>query len=99
MTNKPNLLVICARNKKRSRTAEYIFKNDVRFNIRSAGLSTKSEKKISEQDIVWASLILVMEYEHKERIVEIYRHIQPPRIEVLNIEDDLNLWTMNLSNV
>ncbi len=39
MTERPNILVVCGRNKKRSRTAEHIFKNDNRFNIRSAGLS------------------------------------------------------------
>ena len=50
MTERPNILVVCGRNKKRSRTAEYIFKNDNRFNIRSVGLSSKSDRKISEND-------------------------------------------------
>jgi len=52
MTERPNILVVCGRNKKRSRTAEYIFKNDNRFNIRSAGLSPKSDRKISENDFL-----------------------------------------------
>ena len=42
MTERPNILVVCGRNKKRSRTAEYIFKNDDRFNIRSAPFSAES---------------------------------------------------------
>jgi predicted protein tyrosine phosphatase len=57
MTGRPNILVVCGRNKKRSRTAEYIFKNDNRFNVRSAGLSTKSDRKISENDLNWADLV------------------------------------------
>ena len=61
MIKKPNILIICTRNKKRSRTAEYIFKNDSRFNIRSAGLSPKSERKITEKDVNWADFIFVME--------------------------------------
>ena len=61
MTDRPNLLVVCGRNKKRSRTAEHIFKNDERFNIRSVGLSPKSERKITEQDLNWADLVFVME--------------------------------------
>ena len=60
MSNRPNILVLCGRNKKRSRTAEHIFKNDNRFNIRSAGLSPKSDRKISENDLIWAALIFVM---------------------------------------
>ncbi len=57
MPQRPNLLVVCGRNKKRSRTAEHIFKNDNRFNIRSAGLSPKSDRKLSENDLNWADLV------------------------------------------
>ena len=88
MIERPNILVVCGRNKKRSRTAEYIFKNDSRFNIRSAGLSAKSNKKISENDINWADLIFVMEIGHRARISGLYRHLNLPRIEILHIEDE-----------
>jgi len=88
MVERPNILVVCARNKKRSRTAEYIFKNDNRFNIRSAGLSPQSNRKISENDIYWADLIFVMETDHRSKIKDLYRHIQLPRLEILNIPDD-----------
>jgi predicted protein tyrosine phosphatase len=88
MTDKPNVLVVCGRNKKRSRTAEYIFKNDMRFNIRSVGLSAKSEREISEQDIKWADIILVMQTGYKARISAAYRHLNLPSIEILDIDDD-----------
>ena len=88
MTDRPNILVVCGKNKKRSRTAEYLFKNDDRFSIRSAGLSPKSERKISENDIIWADLVFVMETEHRSKIWELYRHIELPDIEVLNIPDE-----------
>jgi predicted protein tyrosine phosphatase len=88
MTERPNILVICGKNKRRSRTAEYMFKNDQRFNIRSAGLSPKSDRKISENDLNWADLVLVMETDHRSKIKELYRHLQLPKIEVLNIPDE-----------
>mgnify|MGYP000881430900 CR=1 FL=1 len=88
MTVRPNILVICGRNKKRSRTAEYIFKNDHRFNIRSAGLSPKSNRKISENDLHWAELVFVMETDQKAKIRDVYRHLELPAIEILNIADD-----------
>lgn len=88
MTERPNILVVCGRNKKRSRTAEYIFKNDNRFNIRSAGLSPKSDRKISENDLNWADLVFVMETGHRARIWGLYRHLELPTIEVLNIPDE-----------
>src|ERR1700712_953137 len=88
MAERPNILIICGKNKRRSRTAEYIFKNDDRFNIRSAGLSPKSDHKLSENDLNWAGLILVMEKEHRAKIRQLYRHMQLPVIEILNIADE-----------
>ena len=87
MEEKPNLLVVCGRNKRRSRTAEYIFKNDGRFNIRSVGLSPKSERQIKDRDIEWASLILVMDRKQRSRITDTYRNLDLPKIEVLHIDD------------
>ena len=88
MTNRPNILVVCGRNKKRSRTAEYIFKKDPRFNIRSAGVSPKSERKVSEKDLKWADLVFVMERGQGARISGLYRDLELPPIEILDIEDD-----------
>lgn len=88
MRERPNILVVCGRNKKRSRTAEHIFKNDNRFNIRSAGLSPKSDRKISENDLKWADLVFVMETSHRAKIRELYRHLYLPSVEVLHIADD-----------
>ena len=88
MYQQPNILVVCGRNKKRSRTAEHIFKNDSRFKIRSVGLSPSSDRKISENDLRWANLVFVMEQDQREKIWDIYKNITLPNIEVLNIEDD-----------
>lgn len=96
MQERPNLLVVCGRNKKRSRTAEYIFKNDSRFNIRSVGLSPKAERKITESDITWADLVFVMETDQRGRIWEVYRHIELPPIEVLNIPDEYEFMDSEL---
>ena len=88
MNNRPNLLVICGKNKKRSRTAEYIFKNDERFSIRSAGLSPKSTRKLSLADLNWADLVLVMESDHRSKIQDIYGRLELTHIEVLGIPDE-----------
>lgn len=88
MSERPNVLVICGKNKRRSRTAEHIFKNDDRFNIRSAGLSPKSNRKLSEKDLSWADLILVMEADHRSKIKELYKYAQLPTIIVLSIPDE-----------
>ena len=87
MKSKPNILVVCGRNKRRSRTAEFIFKNDSRFTIRSGGLSSKSDRQVSEKDILWANLILVMDHGQRNRIWSSYRNLSIPPVEVLEIDD------------
>ncbi len=87
MPHKPNILVVCGKNKRRSRTAEHIFKNDARLHIRSAGLSPKSNRKISEKDMQWADLVLVMESEHRARIWDLFGKSDQPEIRVLHIPD------------
>ncbi|WP_291725333.1 low molecular weight protein tyrosine phosphatase family protein [Bernardetia sp.] len=88
MKERPNFLVVCGKNKKRSRTAEFIFKNDNRFAVRSVGVSPKSNRKITEKDVEWANLILVMEKDQKQKIKKLYSHLEIPTIEVLHIPDE-----------
>lgn len=99
MSERPNILVVCGRNKKRSRTAEHIFKNDNRFNIRSAGLSPKSERKISENDLNWADLVFVMETNQRAKIWEVYNHVELPNIEILHIPDDYEFMDEELVEI
>lgn len=84
----PKILVVCGRNKKRSRTAEYLFKNDRRLHIRSVGLSPRSERRISANDILWADRVLVMEDSQAKRIRQDYRELELPPVEVLHIPDE-----------
>lgn len=96
MTARPNILVVCGRNKRRSRTAEHIFKNDDRFNIRSAGLSPKSDRKISEKDLNWADFVLVMESRQRAKLRELYPYLALPTIEVLHIPDEYEFMNEEL---
>lgn len=88
MKEKVNILFVCGRNKRRSKTAELIFRNDTRFDVRSAGFSPNSPHQLSLHDINWADIIFVMEDAHKSRLRKAYRGIDLPRIEVLHIEDE-----------
>ncbi|WP_020558576.1 low molecular weight protein tyrosine phosphatase family protein [Thiofilum flexile] len=88
--NKPlNLLFICSRNQWRSPTAEALWKNDPRFNTRSAGTSPKARKTVSSSDIRWADIIFVMEEKHKNRLIaEFTRMLDYKPVYVLDIPDD-----------
>ncbi len=82
-----NVLVVCSRNKWRSRTAETIFKNDNSIFLKSAGTSNSAERRVTKDLIDWAELIYVMEDKHKAIIeTKFGKGIKP--IIVLNIPDE-----------
>lgn len=86
--NKPKILFICGRNKWRSPTAENIYRNDPRIEVKSAGTSDKSPHPISISDLLWADLVLVMEGKYKGKISGLFRDIHLPAIKSLDIPDE-----------
>jgi protein-tyrosine phosphatase len=88
MPAKPHILFVCGRNQWRSPTAARIYGNDQRIEVRSAGVSPQSIHRASQRDLEWADLVLVMETEHKARLREIFKDMQLPPIDSLDIPDD-----------
>lgn len=86
LMNKPKLLFVCTYNQWRSKTAEIIFKQDARFEVKSAGTSASAQHVISNKDIEWADQILCMENRHKEAIKDKFAKQQLPPITVMEID-------------
>ena len=83
------LLFLCSRNQWRSPTAERIYQNDPRVEVRSAGVSASARRKVTEKLLRWADLVLVMEHEHKRRVCDVFPEIANAlRVEVLDIADE-----------
>ncbi|MCB0661652.1 MAG: protein tyrosine phosphatase [Saprospiraceae bacterium] len=99
LKEKQNILIVCGRNKRRSKTAEAIFRNDPGYNFQSAGLSPKSPSQISATKIEWADSIMVMEDSHKARIKDQFRDLDLPPIFVLHIEDDYDYMDPELIEI
>lgn len=60
------MLFVCNQNQNRSKTAEELFKD--RFDTKSAGLF--NEKPVSETDLSWADLVVVMEDAQRSEIAK-----------------------------
>ncbi len=88
---RPHILFVCGQNRWRSPTASRVYAKDPRIEVRSAGLSPQSPHRISQQDLKWADLVLVMESKHKARLREAFRDAPLPPIECLEIPDDYGL--------
>ena len=99
MKDQPHILFICGRNQWRSPTAARIYANDQRIEVRSAGVSSKSMRKVSKHDILWADLILVMEQTYKSRLLGTFRDLQLPVIDSLDIPDEYQFMDEELINL
>ena len=62
------LLFVCTMNQWRSPTAEKIYSDDARVNVRSRGTSRKAVQSLCGKDILWADMIMVMETKHRQQI-------------------------------
>jgi len=83
-----NLLFICSRNQWRSPTAESIFKNQPKIQVRSAGTADSAKNKVTEKLLLWADMIFVMEKKHKEILLERFDREHSKRMIILDIPDD-----------
>lgn len=89
MEEKLNVLFVCSRNQWRSPTAERIFRDSNRFNVRSAGTSSSARRRVSERDLEWADVILVMESKHRDALRESFGPCtRGAKILVLEIPDE-----------
>ncbi len=78
------VLFICNQNQHRSRTAEEVFKD--RFETKSAGLF--NEKPVSEDQLAWADVIMVMEDFQRSEIAKRFpKQYMQKRIVSLEVPD------------
>lgn len=84
-----NVLFVCSKNQWRSPTAEALWRNHPALNVRSGGTSPNARHHVSEADIRWADVILVMEEKHQSRLkAEYTRVLDFKPILVLDIPDE-----------
>lgn len=86
-SNRKNILVVCSRNKRRSLTAEQLYRHHPQLSVRSAGTSPSARHQVSSKDIEWAYEILCMEQKHKEYIERTFASQKLPQMTVVNIPD------------
>ncbi len=66
------------------------------MSVRSAGVSESSKRRISENDLCWADLVLVMERKHAARIRFQFPTESIPPMRSLDIPDDYEFMDAEL---
>lgn len=86
--DKRRLLFICSQNKLRSPTGEAVFSDYPGVRTDSAGLNHDAEVPLSEEQLEWADVVLVMETTHRKRLNERFgQALRGKQVVVLNIPD------------
>lgn len=62
------VLFVCTANQQRSPTAEELYKNDPRFTVDSAGISTLFGRSVTKKRLKWADIVVAMEQRHEDAI-------------------------------
>ena len=97
MSARLNVLFICSRNQWRSPTAEQVFRRHPALAVRSAGTSASARRHVSEADLAWADVVLVMEGKHKSRLLAGHpRALVGKPLHVLDIPDDYRFMDAEL---
>jgi len=93
------ILFVCAMNKQRSATAERIYRNDPRVEVRSAGVRAEANRRVSEADLRWADVVFAMEQAHKRWIRTRFEGMELPPIDVLEIPDEFEFMDPELQEM
>jgi predicted protein tyrosine phosphatase len=86
-------------NKQRGVTAEQLYRKDARLEVRSAGVRSDANRRVSEEDLQWADVVFAMEREHKAWLTMRFEGLELPPIEVLDIPDEYECMDPHLQEM
>lgn len=82
------VLFVCSRNRLRSPTAEAVFGGMPSVETDSAGLAPDAEAVLDAAQVDWADLVVVMERQHKARLVQKFgARLKGKRVVCVDIPD------------
>lgn len=86
-------------NKQRSLTAEHLYRDDARIEVRSAGVRSEAKRRASAADLRWADIVFVMEPDHKAWITMRFEELDLPPIDILDIPDEYGYMAPDLQEI
>ncbi len=86
--DRERILFVCTAAERRSKAAEDLYREDERYEVKSAGVAKWAKKPLTLDLLLWADRMFVMEEgAHRLQIKHDFPWAPVPRIEVLDIED------------
>lgn len=82
------VLFVCGRNRRRSPTAEVLFRDHPGVEVQSAGLNADADNPISLEAVAWADVICVMEENQRRKLAQMFGSaLKAVRVVSLDIAD------------
>jgi protein-tyrosine phosphatase len=93
-TARERILFICTANVDRSRTAEDLYQDDERYEIRSRGVAKFATTELTRDDLDWAERVFVMDEKGDQHKTLIQMRFGKVHQEVIDLEIE-DLWRRN----
>jgi predicted protein tyrosine phosphatase len=91
------ILFVCTANKLRSPTAQAVFAEHPGIEARSAGLDASAPRPLTDQLVLWADRLFVMDQRHRNIIRRRFKHSLGSRpVIVLGIPDEYSFMQAEL---
>ena len=87
--HRERILFVCTANVDRSKTAEDLYRRDERYEVRSAGVAPFATVPLTEELLLWADRVFVMneEEDHHRTFIRVkFPNVERPVVD-LDIED------------
>jgi predicted protein tyrosine phosphatase len=89
--HREHVLFVCTANRDRSRTAEDLYRDDPRYEVRSAGVAPFATVRVDDELLLWADRVFVMN--EREDGHRTFLRMQFPRLERPTVDLDVpDLW-------
>ena len=69
------VLFLCDMNRMRSPTAEKVFSQNPKWDVKSAGVDKEADVVVSRELLEWADFIFVMEKRQKNKLLKKFRYV------------------------
>ncbi len=93
------VLFVCALNQWRSPTAEALYKNHPKLDVRSAGVKDGAKRTLTLRDLLWADVVFVMDQDQKTWIREHFPGEKLPPTRILDIPGNLRYMDPELQEL
>ena len=83
------ILFVCSNNQDRSKTAEDLYKNDPRYEVKSCGVDIVATQPVTKELVNWAEVIVCMNDKHDRQVFKLHQmfpYLKPMNKKIIDFD-------------